>query len=95
VAILLIKTGWQTADVKGTFQVVGQLLAIPTFWFGGPWLTTSMLASVEPAEIRSSYFIALTAVFVPIASVPLVRLVRDVGRSTGGHAAAGPGGGDA
>ncbi len=79
-AVLLIRAGWGHPDVKATLQVVAQLLAIPTFWFGGPWLTTTMLASVEPAEIRSSYFLALTVVFVPLAAMPLVALSWDTGR---------------
>ncbi len=79
-AIFLIRAGWGHPDVKATLQVVTQLLAIPTFWFGGPWLTTSMMASVEPAEIRSSYFLALTAAFVPLAVAPLAVLAWETGR---------------
>jgi hypothetical protein len=83
VAIILIRTAWQTSGLKGTVQVVGQLLAIPTFWFGGPWLTSSLLASVEPIEIRTSYVLSLAAVFVPLAGWPIVKLSYDTGRRIG------------
>jgi hypothetical protein len=95
VAILLIRTGWRAADVKGAIEVVAQLLAIPTFWFGGPWLTTTMLVSVEPAEIRSSYFISLTAVFVALAGIPLAMLAWSTGRAIGAQATAPPRSSDA
>jgi len=42
-----------------------------------------MLVSVEPAEIRSSYFISLTVVFVALAGIPLAMLAWSTGRAIG------------
>lgn len=95
VANLLIRTGWRAHDAKGALQIVGQLLAIPTFWFGGPWLTTAMMAAVELNAIRSSYFLSLTVVFVAFAGWPLARLSWSTGRAIGGQPAVQPGGADA
>jgi hypothetical protein len=95
VAILLFRTGWNETDLAGLLKIVGQLLAIPAFWFGGPWLTTAMLASVDLAEIRASYLISLAIVFVPLAGLPVVRMSWETGLGIGAQEASSQGNGDA
>lgn len=93
VAILLFRTGWRESDLAGLLKIIGQILAIPAFWFGGPWLTTTILASVDVDEIRSSYLISLAIVFVPLAGFPVVRMSWDTGRHIGAQQASSQGGG--
>lgn len=93
VAILLFRTGWREPDRAGLLKVIGQLLAIPTFWFGGPWLTTTLLASVDLNEIRASYLISLAIVFVPLAGFPVIRMSWETGRAIGAQHASPQGGG--
>ena len=97
VAVLLFRTAWQATDAAGVLKVIAELLAIPAFWFGGPWLTTSLLESVEPDEIRASYLMTLAAVFVALAAMPLIRLSWATGLAIGARpsAPAPPGVGDA
>jgi hypothetical protein len=95
VAILLFRTGWNETDLTGLLKIIAQLLAIPAFWFGGPWLTTTMLASVELDEIRASYLISLAVVFVPLAGFPVVRMSWKAGLGIGAQQASPQGGGDA
>ena len=52
VAILLFRTAWRETDLAGLLKVIGEILIIPTFWFGGPWLTTTFLDSVDLDEIQ-------------------------------------------
>jgi hypothetical protein len=95
VAILLFRTGWSASDLAGLFKIISQLLAIPAFWFGGPWLTTTMLASVDLDEIRASYLISLAVVFVPLAGFPVVMMSWRAGQGIGAAQASPQGGGDA
>jgi hypothetical protein len=96
VAILLFKTGWHETDLAGLLKIIGQLLAIPAFWFGGPWLTTNLLASVDLDQIRASYLMSLAIVFVPLAGFPVVMMSWRTGLNMGAqHAAAHEGDGHA
>jgi hypothetical protein len=93
VAIALFQAAWNEADRSGLFKVTGEILAIPTFWFGGPWLTTTMFASVELDEIRSPYLISLAVVFAPIAGFIVVLKAWRVGRDIASQRSPAPGGG--
>lgn len=95
VALLLFKTGWTETDLAGLLKIIGQLLAIPAFWFGGPWLTTTMLADVDLDEIRASYLISLAVVFVPLAGFPVVIMSWQTGMRIGAQQASPQGGGGA
>lgn len=78
--LFLVHTAWRSSeDPKAIFSVVAHILAIPTFWFGGPWLTTTMLADVQPGSILTSYLVSLTCTFVAISIFILVKLVKRLG----------------
>ncbi len=64
-------------------KVSAQLLAMPTFWFGGPWVTTQLLQSVDLAESLPGYLISLTLTFLLVVSWPLGRFVISVGNQIG------------
>ena len=63
VFLLILKTADRASD-KGTSSILTlttELLAIPTFWFGGPWLTSRMLALVPLPELINPYLVSLAA----------------------------------
>lgn len=84
VFLLLLKTA-DRASEKGApiLALTSELLAIPTFWFGGPWLTSGLLKLVPLSELISPYLIALTAVFAMISLYPAARWIIQLGDQLG------------
>src|SRR6266853_3829629 len=82
VVVLMIRTAWRTSlsDIKGLLTITGECLAVPTFWFGGPWLSGKLVASSDPSGFLSDYLVALVITFTVIAVFPLVKIVINVGR---------------
>jgi hypothetical protein len=58
------------------------LLAMPTTWFGGGWLTTLF----DISTILSSYVAALAITVVAIGAYPLSRVVIRIGHDIGSTA---------
>ena len=83
--MLFFQTVIASSKVKFStiMKVSTQLLALPTFWFGGPWITTQFLQSVNFAESLPGYLIALTLTFLLLVSWPLSRFVISVGNQVG------------
>jgi hypothetical protein len=81
--LLLWVAGRGKPDLKSTAAVIAQLFAIPTFWFGGPWVTTTAMQSISLDEIVSAYMMSLSVVFTIMAVWPMFRLVRHLGREIG------------
>ena len=84
VFLLLLKTANEAAE-KGVsvVKLTSQILAIPTFWFGGPWLTSRMLSQVHWDELISPYLISLVAVFSLISLYPATRWIIQLGEQFG------------
>jgi hypothetical protein len=57
----------------------GQILALPTFWFGGPWITTQFLQQVNLEEVLPGYLISLTLTFLLTTAFPLFRHIVKMG----------------
>jgi hypothetical protein len=55
---------------------ITQLLAIPTFCFGGPWLTSSLFSNVDLDDLLPTYAISLSLTFALVAGYPLIMLIR-------------------
>ena len=82
--ILLLRTALAgRASVKDTLAITSELLGIPTFWFGGPWVTTVFVQAIDLGVILPSYMVALAVTFVVIAAYPLLRLVIWLGNQIG------------
>jgi hypothetical protein len=62
--------------LKDLGTTVTQLLSIPTFWFGGPWLTGSVLHNINLLYAVPYYITTLAIVFGAIACSPLFRLLK-------------------
>lgn len=70
-------------NLKSVAAVIGELLALPTFWFGGPWVTTGLVSSVSLTQVVPSYMVSLSVVFTLVVSWPLLQLVRQLGKEIG------------
>jgi hypothetical protein len=75
--VLLIRTAAAgRATLKATLAEITQLLAIPTFCFGGPWLTSSLFNSIDLDDVLPTYAISLSLTFALVAGYPLIVLIR-------------------
>jgi hypothetical protein len=80
-AFLLLVLTAKFTDAKAIISVVAEILAIPTFWLGGPWLTTTLMQQVDLNLILPSYLASLACTFLAAALYPLVRLVIRTGNA--------------
>ncbi len=77
VLLLLLRTAWATSarQWKNIISIVGEILALPTFWFGGPWLTSKLLADTDFTSILPYYMASLAVMFLIIVIVPIFRVI--------------------
>ena len=62
---------------------------MPTFWFGGRWLSGKLLQNNLVAnDFLTYYLLGLPFTFVTIAFFPLLKIVIQVGRDVGRDTAA-------
>jgi hypothetical protein len=71
------------SDIKQMFMLLGQILAIPAFWFGGPWVTTDLLQFVDKGLFVLPYTISLAVTFFAIMSYPVYKWIRRLGEKLG------------
>jgi hypothetical protein len=85
VVLLLIRTAWRISriNLKSLGTLLGHLLAIPTFWLSGPWISGRFLEGQKLAEILPYYIVSLACTFSMIAAYPLLRIVVSLGREIG------------
>jgi hypothetical protein len=62
--ILLARAPTWRSSFADTLKTTGQLLAVPGFVFGGPWLSAQILSWLTPADFASPYAIACVAIFI-------------------------------
>jgi hypothetical protein len=85
VALVLLKTA-NTASVKDVSSIVAlttEILAIPTFWFGGPWVSTKLLGLVSLAGIINPFIVSLAISFTLLVAYPIFRWVAHLGAELG------------
>jgi len=85
VALVLLKTA-NTASVKEVSSIVAltsEILAIPTFWFGGPWVSTKLFALVPLAGMINPYIVSLAISFSLLVAYPIFRWVAQLGAELG------------
>ena len=85
VALVLLKTA-NTASIKSVSSLVAittEILAIPTFWFGGPWVAAGLLKLVELDKIINSYIVTLATTFVLVVIYPIGRWIIQLARELG------------
>jgi len=74
--------GWG-AVVIAFLSVMGELLGIVTFWFGGPWFATKLLEIGNWDLVNGYYISSLALVFLAIVVYPVFRLIIRLGREIG------------
>lgn len=85
VALVLLKTA-NTASVKEVSSIVAltsEILAIPTFWFGGPWVSTKLFGLVPLAGLINPYIVSLAISFSLLVAYPIFRWVTQLGAELG------------
>jgi hypothetical protein len=74
--LLLLYTATRARPgLKATLTEISELLSMPTFWFGGPWVAGSLLRSVDLPRAVPFYTITLAVCFCAIAVKPLFTLI--------------------
>lgn len=85
VALVLLKTA-NTASIKSATSLIAittELLAIPTFWFGGPWVASDFLNLVELDKIINSYIVSLATTFIVVVIYPIGRWIIQLAKELG------------
>ncbi|MCI0723057.1 MAG: hypothetical protein L0338_29460 [Acidobacteria bacterium] len=85
VALVLLKTvnTAKLKDVSSLVTLTSEMLAIPTFWFGGPWVSATLLKLVSLERIINPYIIAVAISFTLIVSYPVFRWIVHLGAELG------------
>ena len=83
VTLLLWQTSLNIASgsaikVTSVLTITAEILALPSFWFGGPWLATKILDQILLVDMVSYYLVTLCLVYVVFVSVPLAKWVRSL-----------------
>jgi ABC-type phosphate transport system permease subunit len=75
VVIVSFKFFAKENNLKKISTALAELLSLPSFWFGGPWVGTKILKNIDWGLIIPYYLISLSVVFFVIVAIPLYRLV--------------------
>jgi hypothetical protein len=73
--VFMLKSLHRASSWGEGLKVVGEMLAVPTFWFGGPWVATKALTSVTWPDVLPSYVVALAVVYTMMAVLPVLRYI--------------------
>jgi hypothetical protein len=81
VMLVLLRTASSASigHVKAIIAITAEFLAIPTFWFGGPWLTSTFLQLVSLEEMLDPYIVSLTLTFLVLIFYPIFRWIVKMG----------------
>lgn len=87
--IFLVRTAWTSRnDGKAVGKVILELIAIPTFWFGGSWAASAFLKEIDVSAMLPYYATSLAVVFaliaLPVLFNIILQIAREVGRRSGG-----------
>jgi len=83
VALILFRTAVHGAGMttKSIMAIVAELLALPTFWFGGPWVTSKVLAEVDWNGLLNAYAPAVAVTFSLFLAPATWRLAMDLAKA--------------
>jgi hypothetical protein len=83
VLVALIQTVWgsRANDQAAVFKVVIELLALPTFILGGPWLAGRMLEGLDVPAILPYYLLSIAAFLCVPGIVILLWKLRAMGQA--------------
>ena len=64
--------------LKEVVAIAAQLLSLPTFWFGGPWLGNRLMQSLKWESLLPYYLLGLAVVFLLLISGPLIAYIHRI-----------------
>lgn len=79
--LFMLKTLANAGPWSDGLKVVGEIAAIPTFWFGGPWVTTKIITAATWTAMAPWYVGSLAVAFGVIISKPLVTYIARIVRA--------------
>jgi hypothetical protein len=84
VFLLLLRSANQsTTSTEKLISLTAEILAIPTFWFGGKWIGTDLLKQADLSGFINSYVIALALCFFLFCSYPAFRWIGSLANELG------------
>lgn len=85
VALVLIRTAnsIRASNLKPIVAVTAEILAIPTFWFGGSWVTTKFISVSSIPDILNAYIVTLAITFSIFIFYPITRWIIKIGHELG------------
>lgn len=77
VALVLLRSANAASleNISSLAKITAEILAIPTFWFGGPWIASELLKAVPKAEMIDPYVASLTTTFVMVVLYPTYKWI--------------------
>ena len=82
--LFLVRTAWTSRnDRKALAKVILELVAIPTFWFGGSWAASALFREVDVASMLPYYATSLAVVFGLIALPVLLKIILRIAGEVG------------
>jgi hypothetical protein len=63
--------------------IITHLLGFPLFWFGGPWLTTQIMQSIQLKDFALPYVVALGICYFGTICYPIFSWVYWLGKTMG------------
>lgn len=72
-----------TSQTNSVLLIGAELLAIPTFWFGGPWVTTTLLKLVKLDDFLIPYTLALAVTYAILICYPTMKWIVRLGNVLG------------
>jgi hypothetical protein len=84
VFLLLLKSARRSASTaQDVVTLTGELLAIPAFMVGGPWVSTGVLKLVELKDFINPYLISLAICFFLFCGYPAIRWISNLADELG------------
>jgi hypothetical protein len=84
--ILWFSTSEKKSRSKRLRVAIVECLALPTFWFGGPWVSGQLLSNGNLGESLDYYVLSLAVGLLLIAGYPLICLIVRTGEAIRGYA---------
>ena len=79
IILLGIAVAATVSNVAAVSALIAELLAMPTFWLGGPWMSTAVFKLVELDQIFLPYLISLAITFIAIVIYPTIIIIAKFG----------------
>ena len=65
----------QEVSTASLSRLSASVLSLPTFWFGGPWLSSKVMTVLDWSDLAEPYIVSLASVFVLLSIVLVILLI--------------------